>query len=89
MVTVILIGAALTSVTTIAAYSTIKDFQSGTDDRKAAEALSYAEAGVDRFVQYLRDGRDQLQPSEQGRMLQAAACTSRRARWPEEPSPPR
>ncbi|MGH2755883.1 MAG: hypothetical protein ACRDLB_15815 [Actinomycetota bacterium] len=57
MVTVILIGAALTSVTTVAAFATIKDFHSGRDDRKAAEALSYAEAGVDRFVQYMRSGQ--------------------------------
>lgn len=56
MVTVMLVGAALTAVTSMAAFSTIRELRAGTDDRKAAEALSYAEAGIDRFLQYLRIG---------------------------------
>ena len=54
MVTVLLVGMVLTVVTTIAAFSTIKEIRSSTDDRNAAEALSYAEAGIDRFLRYIR-----------------------------------
>jgi hypothetical protein len=56
MITVLFVGAALTVMATTAAFSTIKEMRSSTDDRKSAEALSYAEAGVDRFLQYLRVG---------------------------------
>src|SRR5918997_4715156 len=54
MTTVLLMGAALTALTSTAVFVTVQDFRAGTDDRKAAEALAYAEAGVDRMVQYLR-----------------------------------
>jgi len=56
MVTVLLIGSALTVVTTAAAFVTIGEFRSGSDDRKALAALSYAEAGIDRMVNHLRTG---------------------------------
>jgi hypothetical protein len=56
MVTVLFIGAALTVVTSVAAFATIQEFRAGSDDRRAAEALSYAEAGIDRFMNYLRSG---------------------------------
>lgn len=56
MVTVILMGAALSSMATVAAYSTIRELRTGSDDRKATEALGYAEAGVDRLMQHLRSG---------------------------------
>ena len=54
MITVLLVASVLTVLTTMAAFSTIKEMKSSTDDRKGAEALSYAEAGVDRVLQYLR-----------------------------------
>jgi hypothetical protein len=54
MVTVILVGAALTVVSSTAAVITIQDFRSGADDRRATEALGYAESGVDRLLQELR-----------------------------------
>ncbi|MEA2460716.1 MAG: hypothetical protein QOH90_893 [Actinomycetota bacterium] len=57
MVTVLFIGAALTAVTSVAAFATIQEFRGGLDDRKAAEALSYAEAGIDRMIQYMKSGR--------------------------------
>jgi hypothetical protein len=56
MTTVIFVGAALTALTSTAVFVTIQDFRSGTDDRKSAEALAYAEAGIDRFMEYLRSG---------------------------------
>jgi hypothetical protein len=56
MATVLFVGAALTVVTSTAVFVTVQDFRAGTDDRKAAEALAYAEAGVDRMVQRLRNG---------------------------------
>jgi hypothetical protein len=54
MMTVIFVGAAMTAITSMAALATVKEFRAGTDDMKAAGALSYAEAGVDRSIQYLR-----------------------------------
>jgi hypothetical protein len=57
MLTVLFVGAALTAVTTVAAFATIREFQASQDDRKAAGALSYAEAGVDRLISYLKSGR--------------------------------
>lgn len=56
MVTVLFIGSALTVVTSVATFATIQEFRAGSDDRKAAEALSYAEAGIDRFFTYLKSG---------------------------------
>lgn len=54
MVTVLFIGAALTVTVSAAAFVTIQQLHSGVDDRKAATALGYAEAGVDRLIQYVR-----------------------------------
>jgi hypothetical protein len=56
MVTVLLIGAALTAVSSVAAISTIREFQAGGDDRRGSQALSLAEAGVDRMLQFMRSG---------------------------------
>jgi hypothetical protein len=56
MVTALFVGAAMTAVTSVAAFATIQEFKQGRDDRKAVEALSYAEAGIDRFIRYLRSG---------------------------------
>lgn len=57
MVTVLFVGSALTAVTSVAAFATINEFRAGTDDRKAAQALSYAEAGVDRMIQFMKSGK--------------------------------
>ena len=54
MVTVLLVGMVLTVVTSVAAFSTIKELRASTDDRKAAEALAYAEAGIDRVLRFIR-----------------------------------
>ncbi len=54
MVTVLLVGMVLTVVTSMAAFSTIREMRSGLDDRKSAEALAFAEAGIDRFLRYIR-----------------------------------
>lgn len=56
MVTVLFIGAVLTVSASTAAYMTIDELRSATDDRKAAEALAYAEAGIDRLILELRRG---------------------------------
>ncbi|MDQ3981971.1 MAG: hypothetical protein M3271_04745 [Actinomycetota bacterium] len=56
MMTVLFVAAAMTAVTSVAAMATIRDFRASTDDRKAVEALSYAEAGVDRLIHYIRGG---------------------------------
>ncbi len=56
MVTVLFIGAVMTAVSSAAAFSTIQEFRQGRDDRKASEALAYAEAGVDRFIRYIGKG---------------------------------
>lgn len=54
MITVLLVGMVLTVVTSVAAFSTIKELQASTDDRKSAEALAYAEAGIDRFLRFIK-----------------------------------
>ena len=56
MVTVILVGAAMTAVVSVAAFAGVQEFRTVTDDKKASAALSYAESGVDRFLQYMRLG---------------------------------
>jgi hypothetical protein len=56
MITVLFIGAALTALTSTAMFVTIQEFRAGTDDKKAAEALAYAEAGIDRMILELRRG---------------------------------
>ena len=54
MVTVLLVGMVLTVVTSVAAFSTIKELRSSSDDRQSAGALAYAEAGIDRFLRFIR-----------------------------------
>ncbi|HEX2294785.1 MAG TPA: hypothetical protein VHN37_05695 [Actinomycetota bacterium] len=56
MMTVLFVGAAMTAMASVAAVATIRDFRAGTDDRKATEALAYAEAGVDRLIHHIRGG---------------------------------
>jgi hypothetical protein len=46
---VLFIGAVLTVVSSAGAFMTIKEFRAGADDRRAAQALAYAEAGVDHM----------------------------------------
>ena len=54
MITVLLVGMVLTVVTSVAAFSTIKELSASTEDRKSAEALAYAEAGIDRFLRFIK-----------------------------------
>ncbi len=56
LITVLLVGSAISVVASTAAFVTIRELRAGTDDRKGAEALAHAEAGVDRLLQYLRSG---------------------------------
>jgi len=56
MITVLFIGAVLTVVGVTAATVAINELRAGLDDRKAAEALGYAEAGIDRLVLELKRG---------------------------------
>jgi hypothetical protein len=56
MMTVLFVGAAMTAVTSVAAFATIRDFRAGNDDRKATEALAYAEGGIDRLMHHIRGG---------------------------------
>ena len=56
LVTVLFIGAALTGVTSVAAFTAIRDLRASSDERKGAVALAHAEAGIDRLLQYLRGG---------------------------------
>jgi hypothetical protein len=55
MVIVIFVAAALLVVSSTAAFVAVREFRAGSDDRKAMEALAYAEAGVDRMIQYIRN----------------------------------
>ncbi len=57
MITVLLIGAALTSVASVATFATIREFGASDDDRRSAQALAAAEAGIDRFLVYLKSGK--------------------------------
>lgn len=54
LITVVVIGAALTVLTSTAVFVAVHDFRAGTDDRKATEAVAYAEAGVDRMIENIR-----------------------------------
>jgi hypothetical protein len=56
MVTVLLVGTGLTVVASTAAFVTIRDLRAGRDERRASEALSFAESGVERVVEALRAG---------------------------------
>jgi hypothetical protein len=70
MVTVLFIGAALTAVVSVAAFATVKELRASTDDRRSAQALSFAEAGVDRMLNYVRSGRVNWN------MISLAGCTA-------------
>jgi hypothetical protein len=50
MMTVIYVAAVLMVVSSTATFLTIKEFRAGGDDRRGAEALGYAESGVDRLM---------------------------------------
>ena len=56
MVTVLLVAAALTATASAAAFVTIEEFGATDADRKAAQAMSYAEAGIDRMMLEIRKG---------------------------------
>jgi hypothetical protein len=56
LATVIFMAAAMTVLASAGAVVTIREFRAGVDDRKATEALAYAESGVDRFAQHIRSG---------------------------------
>ena len=56
LVTVLLVGASLTVITTAASFAAIQDMRQGTDDRTASQALAFAEAGVDAFIKYVKSG---------------------------------
>ena len=56
MVTVLFVGAAMTVLASAAAFTTVREFRASTDDRKAAEAISIAEAGIDRMLVHLKSG---------------------------------
>lgn len=56
MVTVLLVGASLTAVASVATFATVREFNAARDDRRGTAALAYAEAGIDRFIQHLKSG---------------------------------
>ncbi len=56
MTTVLFVGAALTAISSVAAFTTVQELRAGVDDRKASQALSIAEAGIDRMLEYIRSG---------------------------------
>lgn len=54
MVTVLFTAAVLTVVSSTAAFVTIQEFRSSGNDQRGAQALAYAEAGVDRLMLLIR-----------------------------------
>lgn len=54
MVTVLFTAAVLTVVSSTAAFVTIQEFRAAGNDQRGAQALSYAEAGVDRLMLLIR-----------------------------------
>ena len=54
MITVLFVAAVLTMVISAAAFVTVQEFRSGSDDRRAGKALATAEAGIDRTILWLR-----------------------------------
>jgi hypothetical protein len=56
MITVILIGAALTVMATTASFIAVRDLRSGTSSSNSVKALGYAEAGLQRFIRELKLG---------------------------------
>ena len=57
MVTVLFVGAALTAVASVAAFTSVRELQATGDDRRASEALAVAEAGIDRFIEVVKSGQ--------------------------------
>jgi hypothetical protein len=56
MITVLLVGATLTAVSSAAALLAVSDLRAGQEDRRGAEVLTYADAGIDRFLIEVRAG---------------------------------
>lgn len=56
MVTVLLVAAALTAVTSTASFVTIQEFGATRADSASAQALSYAEAGIEWLMLEIRGG---------------------------------
>lgn len=56
MVTVLLIGAVLTAVTSAAAFTTVQQLKASGDDRRGAQSLAFAEAGIDRLILEMKQG---------------------------------
>lgn len=56
MITVLFVGAALTVVAATASFATIQELGITNDDRLSAQALAYAEAGIDRAIGGIRLG---------------------------------
>lgn len=54
MITVLLVGTALTVVSSTATFLTIQEFRASTSDRTSTQALGYAEAGLDRMIQVIK-----------------------------------
>ena len=57
MIIVLLVGASLTAVSSVATFAMIREFGASDDDRRSAQAFAAAEAGVDRFLAYLKSGK--------------------------------
>ncbi len=57
MVTVLLAGAGLTAVTSLAAIVAVRDFRAGRADRFGAEALAYGDAGIDAMIGHMKSGK--------------------------------
>ncbi|HWC14939.1 MAG TPA: pilus assembly PilX N-terminal domain-containing protein [Actinomycetota bacterium] len=81
MVTVLMVAAVLTVVASAATFGTIREFRSSTEDRRSAQALAFAEAGVDRMMNYLRSGKINWQD------IALAGCPAA-ARYPGETDHP-
>lgn len=56
MMTVLFVGAALTVMTTTAAFLSVKALKSTSDDKSSAQALAAAEAGLERLLLDVRRG---------------------------------
>lgn len=56
MVTVLLVAAALTAITSAATFVTMQEFGATRADRNAAQALAFAEAGIDRLMLEIKGG---------------------------------
>ena len=57
MIIVLLVGASLTAVSSVATFAMIREFGASDDDRRSAQAFAVAEAGIDRFLAYLKSGK--------------------------------